>query len=107
MVGLSQFPKSYTSKPPIWAQVNLVIERTGSPSHEVVEEVVHDLDEVHDGLAALDDLSVERALDVGLKWKNLSFKKWKEIQTQKSTTNLYGEKSIYHVGSIEVIADVG
>lgn len=37
-----------------------------STSHEVVEEVVEDLDHVHDGLGALDDLPVERGLDVGL-----------------------------------------
>ena len=37
------------------------------PAHEVVEEVVHQLDNVHDGLGAFDDLSVEGSLHVRLK----------------------------------------
>ena len=39
-------------------------------SHEVIEEVVHQLDNVHDGLGALDDLSVEWSLDIGLEIKS-------------------------------------
>jgi len=35
-------------------------------SHEVVEEVVHKFDDVHDSLGALDDLSVKRGLDIAL-----------------------------------------
>ena len=45
----------------------VVFEHAGGTTHEVVKEVVHDLDEVHHGLGALDDLSVQRGLDVGLK----------------------------------------
>ena len=45
----------------------LVVESTLGAAHEVVEEVVHDLDDVHHGLAALHDLAVEGGLDVGLK----------------------------------------
>jgi len=44
----------------------LVVESTLGAAHEVVEEVVHDLDDVHHGLAALHDLAVEGGLDVGL-----------------------------------------
>jgi len=42
--------------------------RQGRPStaHEVIEEVVHKFDNVHDGFRALDDLSVKRGLDVTL-----------------------------------------
>ena len=39
-------------------------------SHEVVEEVVHKFDDVHDSLGALDDLPVKRGLDIALQSKN-------------------------------------
>ena len=42
----------------------VVLQHAGGAAHEVVEEVVHDLDKVHYGLAALDDLTVQRGLDV-------------------------------------------
>ena len=42
-------------------------EHLGSAAHEVVKEVVAQLDKVHDGLGALEDLSVEGRLDVRLK----------------------------------------
>lgn len=38
----------------------------GGPAHEVVEEVVHQVDDVHDGLRALDNLTVQRGLDIRL-----------------------------------------
>merc|ERR1719318_2544593 len=41
-------------------------EHLGSAAHEVVKEVVAQLDEVHDGLGALEDLPVEGRLDVRL-----------------------------------------
>ena len=39
----------------------------GCAAHEVVEEVVGELDQVHDRLGALQDLAVQRGLDVRLK----------------------------------------
>ena len=39
-------------------------------SHEVIEEIVHQFDDVHDGLGALDDLPVKRGLDIALESKS-------------------------------------
>ena len=47
-----------------------VRQRCSGAPHEVIEEVVHQFDNVHDGLGALDDLPVKRGLDIGLESKS-------------------------------------
>ncbi len=49
------------------AQVVAALELAAGAAAEVVQEVVGELDQVHHRLRALDDLSVQRRLDVGLK----------------------------------------
>jgi len=43
-----------------------IVEAMSCTSHEVVKEVVDELDNIHDGFAALDDLPVDGSLDVSL-----------------------------------------
>ncbi len=49
------------------AEVIAALDLGAGAAAEVVQEVVGELDEVHHRLRALDDLSVQRRLDVGLK----------------------------------------
>jgi hypothetical protein len=49
------------------AEVVSALDLAAGAAAEVVQEVVGELHEVHNRLRALDDLSVQRRLDVGLK----------------------------------------
>ncbi len=49
------------------AEVVAALDLGAGAAAEVVQEVVGELDEVHHRLRALDDLAVQRRLDVGLK----------------------------------------
>ena len=64
-------------------------------THEVVEEVVHQLHHVHDGLRALDDLSVERSLDIRLKCRNINFVLIIEIVEMETCIMKPTEKNIF------------
>jgi hypothetical protein len=53
------------------AEVVSALDLAAGAAAEVVQEVVGELDQVHNRLRALDDLSVQRRLDVGLKKEDI------------------------------------